>query len=94
MTQGAYASGVLTAGVNPAFPNTVQGLVKAINYTISKYSKQVYFGWQMNLWEQRSPAELPHLCKSHARYDQAAGSLMAVACRTHQFHLTENNRML
>jgi len=54
MTSSAYSSGVLTSGVDPAFPNTVQGLVKAINYTISKYAPQVYFGWQMNLWA--SPA--------------------------------------
>jgi hypothetical protein len=54
MTHTVYTSGVLTQGVDPAFPDTVQGLVQAINYTISKYSPQVYFGWQMNLWA--SPA--------------------------------------
>jgi hypothetical protein len=54
MTHAAYTSGVLTAGVDPAFPDTVAGLVQAINYTISKNCPQVYFGWQMNLWA--SPA--------------------------------------
>jgi hypothetical protein len=54
MTHSVYTSGVLTQGVDPAFPDTVAGLVQAINYTISKYSPQVYFGWQMNLWA--SPA--------------------------------------
>jgi hypothetical protein len=54
MTHAAYTSGVLTAGVDPAFPDTVAGLVQAINYTISKNCPQVNFGWQMNLWA--SPA--------------------------------------
>lgn len=40
--------------MDPAFPDTVQGLVKAVNYTIPKYTPQVYFGWQFNLWA--SPA--------------------------------------
>ncbi|HMV49899.1 MAG TPA: cellulose binding domain-containing protein [Blastocatellia bacterium] len=50
MTSSAYTSGVLTRGVDPDFPNTVQGLVRSINYIISKYAPQAYFGWQMNLW--------------------------------------------
>jgi hypothetical protein len=54
MTHAAYTSGVLTAGVDPAFPDTVAGLVQAINYTIHKNCPQVFFGWQMNLWA--SPA--------------------------------------
>jgi hypothetical protein len=53
-THSVYDSGVLSAGIDPAFADTVQGLVQAINYTISKYAPQVYFGWQMNLWA--SPA--------------------------------------
>lgn len=53
-TQAAYDSGVLVAGTDPAFPNTVAGLVNAINYTIAKQSPQVTFGWQVNLWA--SPA--------------------------------------
>lgn len=49
LTNAAYTSGVLTAG-DPQFADTVQGLVKAINYTISKYAPNVTFGWQFNLW--------------------------------------------
>lgn len=54
MTNAAYSSGVLTRGVDPDFPDTVQGVVRSINYIISKYAPQAYFGWQMNLWA--SPA--------------------------------------
>lgn len=53
-TQGAYEAGVLQAGVDLQFPNTVLGLVQAINYTIRKYTPKVWFGWQVNLWA--SPA--------------------------------------
>jgi hypothetical protein len=49
-THAAYDSGVLSAGVDPTFPNTIAGLVSAINYTIAKLSPQVQFGWQINLW--------------------------------------------
>jgi hypothetical protein len=49
-TRAAYDSGVLSTAEDPAFPDTVQGLVRAINYTISKYTPQVVFGWQVNLW--------------------------------------------
>lgn len=54
MTNAAYASGVLARGVDPDFQDTAQGLVKAINYLISKNLPQAFFGWQMNLWA--SPA--------------------------------------
>ncbi len=49
VTRAAYLSGVLGDG-DPRFADNVQGLVRAINYTISKYAPQVRFGWQMNLW--------------------------------------------
>ncbi len=49
-TSAAYASGVLSADRDPNFPDSVAGLVRAINYTISKYAPQVVFGWQINLW--------------------------------------------
>ncbi|WP_051710901.1 carbohydrate-binding protein [Andreprevotia chitinilytica] len=45
----AYSSGVLTAS-DPQFPNTVDGLVKAVNYIIQKYSKNAWYGWQINVW--------------------------------------------
>lgn len=53
-THAVYDSGVLSTGADPAFPDTITGLVSAINYTISTRSPQVKFGWQINLWA--SPA--------------------------------------
>jgi hypothetical protein len=53
-THAVYDSGILAKGTDPAFPDTIQGFVSAVNYTISKYAPQVKFGWQMNLWA--SPA--------------------------------------
>jgi GH18 family chitinase len=50
MTSAAYSSGVLEAGVDPQFENTVTGLINAINYTISSHQANVEFGWQFNLW--------------------------------------------
>jgi hypothetical protein len=50
----AYDSGILSSDVDPLFPDTIAGLVSAINYTIAKRSPQVQFGWQVNLWA--SPA--------------------------------------
>jgi len=52
-TKAAYDSGVLDAS-DPQFPDTIQGLVQAINRSIWKHTPQVFFGWQMNLWA--SPA--------------------------------------
>ena len=49
-TSAAYSSGILNASADPVFPDTLEGLVKAINYTISKYAPNAYFGWQFNLW--------------------------------------------
>ncbi len=53
-TAAAYESGVLNASTDPQFPSNVEGLVRAINYTISKYAPKAVFGWQFNLWA--SPA--------------------------------------
>jgi hypothetical protein len=53
-TQAAYEEGVLSRTADPVFPNSIKGLVETINYTIRKYTPQVYFGWQVNLWA--SPA--------------------------------------
>ncbi len=53
-TDAVYESGVLSRTDDPVFPNTVRGLVEAINYTINKYLPNAYFGWQFNLWA--SPA--------------------------------------
>jgi hypothetical protein len=46
----AYTSGVLTQGVDPAFPNTLTGLVQCMNYIVGKYNSKAYVGWQLNLW--------------------------------------------
>lgn len=53
-TDAAYSSGALRSGEDPAFPNTLRGLVCAINHTIRKYQPDAIFGWQINLWA--SPA--------------------------------------
>lgn len=44
-----YDTGVL-ADSDPKFPDTVRGLVEAINFAVSKHAPNVVFGWQMNLW--------------------------------------------
>jgi hypothetical protein len=49
-TDQAYASGVLTAGVDPAFPNTITGYVQSVNYILHKYLPNAYFGWEASLW--------------------------------------------
>ncbi|MEO8206003.1 MAG: glycosyl hydrolase family 18 protein, partial [Chthoniobacterales bacterium] len=53
-TDSVYTSGVLIRGVDPDFPNTVRGLIEAINYSIKKHLPNAWFGWQFNLWA--SPA--------------------------------------
>lgn len=53
-TDAFYSSGVLDKQKDPSFENNLTGLVKAINYTISKNAPNVNFGWQFNLWA--SPA--------------------------------------
>lgn len=50
----AYSSGVLDKDKDPAFDNTVEGLVKSINYIVRKYHKPAYFGWQFNIWSYDS----------------------------------------
>lgn len=55
LVDAAYSSGVLTKGSDPDFENSVTGLVNAINYTVRKYYKPAYFGWQFNIWSYDSP---------------------------------------
>ncbi|MGL4107629.1 cellulose binding domain-containing protein [Clostridium sp. LP20] len=50
MVDAAYSSGVLEKGKDPNFENSVKGLVESINYTVRKYHKPSYFGWQFNIW--------------------------------------------
>jgi hypothetical protein len=52
-TRGAYDAAVL-GDTDPQFPETIRGLVEAINFTIRKYTPQAYFGWQMNLWASKA----------------------------------------
>lgn len=49
-TGAAYRCGVLDRSADPTFPDTVDGLIQAINYTIHKHAPNAYFGWQFNLW--------------------------------------------
>ncbi|MCK6556738.1 cellulose binding domain-containing protein [Candidatus Binatia bacterium] len=46
----AYDRGILVRGTDPAFPDTVAGLVQAINYLIGREAPNAVFGWQFNLW--------------------------------------------
>ena len=52
-TGAAYSSGVLAVGSDPAFGNSLTGLVAAINYTIKKYDPSAFVGWQVNTWAVR-----------------------------------------
>jgi hypothetical protein len=45
-----YDSGVLSRAADPAFPDTLTGLVQAVNYLISQRAPNAVFGWQFNLW--------------------------------------------
>ena len=49
-TRAAYDSGVLVRGRDPAFADTLPGLVQAINHTIRSRGRKVFLGWQLNLW--------------------------------------------
>lgn len=49
-TSAVYESGLLDRSVDPDFANHVGGLVQAINYSISKVTPSMRFGWQVNLW--------------------------------------------
>ncbi len=53
-TSAAYSSGVLGAD-DPSYPNTLAGLVQAINRTIKKYNPSAFLGWQVNTWAVRNP---------------------------------------
>ncbi|MGL5086560.1 MAG: cellulose binding domain-containing protein, partial [Clostridium sp.] len=59
VVEAAYTSGVLEKGKDPTFANNLTGLVESINYTIRKYHKPSYFGWQFNTWAYDSP-EIPN----------------------------------
>ncbi|MGG7177775.1 dockerin type I domain-containing protein [Clostridium paraputrificum] len=48
--ESAYTSGILQKGKDPEFPNTIEGIVKSINYIINKNTTKANFGWQFNTW--------------------------------------------
>ena len=54
-----YTTGVLNKDNDPSFPNTVEGLVSAINYTINKYYPAAYYGWQFNIWSYAGNGDVP-----------------------------------
>lgn len=45
-----YDAGLLTRGVDPAFPDTVAGLVQAINYYTGAKMPNLRLGWKTNIW--------------------------------------------
>lgn len=49
-TAAIYDAGLLTAGVAPAFDNTVAGLVQAINYYTATKATNLRIGWKTNIW--------------------------------------------
>jgi GH18 family chitinase len=46
----AYSTGVLTTGVDPAFPNDLTGFCKSLNYIIKKYYPPSCIGWAFPQW--------------------------------------------
>ncbi|QZA76465.1 hypothetical protein K4H28_08890 [Deefgea tanakiae] len=46
----AYEIGLLDRQRDPLFPNTVQGLVQAINYIFKTRANNAFYGWQFNVW--------------------------------------------
>ncbi|MEY9943811.1 hypothetical protein ABH937_000867 [Kitasatospora sp. GAS1066B] len=52
-TSAAYAAGVLSSGSDPAFGDSLKGLVEAIGYTVKKYDPAAFLGWQVNTWGVR-----------------------------------------
>ena len=68
----ARAAGLLKTG-DPVFPDTVQGLVKAINYFIHRQCPQVKFGWQINVWASPDPVPGGSLMKTTDAQGWSAG---------------------
>lgn len=58
--EGAYTSGIINKETEPAFDNTITGLVSSINYIINREMPQATFGWQFNTWgfkEEGTPSQ-------------------------------------
>lgn len=49
-----YDSGILHRGSDPSFPDSLVGLVQAVNYLIATRAPNAVFGWQFNLWASLS----------------------------------------
>ena len=45
-----YLAGLLVTGTDPAFDDTVAGLVQAINYYVGKNMPNLRLGWKTNIW--------------------------------------------
>jgi len=45
-----YNAGLLARGTDPAFPDTIAGLVQAINYYVGKKMPNLRIGWKTNIW--------------------------------------------
>lgn len=45
-----YDAGLLTRGVDPAFPDTVAGFVQAVNYYTATKMENLRIGWKTNIW--------------------------------------------
>jgi hypothetical protein len=45
-----YDAGLLTRGVDPAFPDTLAGMVQAINYYTGAKTPNIRLGWKTNIW--------------------------------------------
>ena len=86
-TAAIYDAGLLTAGVGPAFDNTVAGLVQAINYYTATKTPNLRIGWKTNIWsvadQQNWSLGLLHMTDSttypgrgngHARPDLGRGA--------------------
>lgn len=58
VADAVFTSGILDKADSPKFENNLTGLVESINYVVSKYRKNAYFGWQFNTWAYDSP-EIP-----------------------------------
>lgn len=45
-----YENKILIKNVDPIFPDTLEGLVKSINYLCKKICPNIKIGWQINVW--------------------------------------------
>jgi hypothetical protein len=50
LTSAMYDAGLLTAGTDPAFSNTLAGMVEAINYYTATDAPNLRIGWKTNIW--------------------------------------------